>query len=267
MYVTVNESELYAKVRGHGRPVVLVHPLLLDGTVWTYQQHALAGRRNVVAPDLRGHGRSDPLVESVIDFDRFAEDVVGLLEWAGEGTPCDLVGLSLGGLFAAMAAVRAPALVRSLSLLSVPFGTDTPAYARYREEMAALAVRESRDAVYRRWAEYIFGSEPSLFAKARYKEMLTRTPHETFVAVMAGTAHNDVDRTALLEELSVPTLMIVGEHDKIYGPEFTRPLASRITRGRLAVIPSGGRLLPLETPERLSDVLMGFLDSVDASVG
>jgi pimeloyl-ACP methyl ester carboxylesterase len=262
IHVTSDGDELYVRELGEGPPVLLVHPLLLDGTVWAHQHRALSQARRVVVPDLLGHGRSGPLIDPVVDFDRLADDVVELAEEADQ--PCDVVGLSLGGLFATMAAVRRPDLVRSVTLLSVPFGTDNPAYARYREEMAALAVRESRDAVYRRFAEYIFGQAAPLFARARYKQMLATTPHETFVAVLAAAARNDVDRHALLSQLDVPTLFAVGADDGLYGPELAREQAGQLADARVEVVPGGGRLLPIETPERLSEILGAFLDELDA---
>lgn len=60
-----------------GRPVVLLHGLLFDRTMWWPVAAELAGDCTVVAPDLPGHGYSPP--RSDYSLERIAADVAGLV--------------------------------------------------------------------------------------------------------------------------------------------------------------------------------------------
>src|ERR1700691_4593517 len=72
--VTLHYSEA-----GQGTPVVLLHGFPLSGAIWHEQQQQLSGRFRVIAPDLRGHGRS-AAPAGVYDMDLLARDVLTLLD-------------------------------------------------------------------------------------------------------------------------------------------------------------------------------------------
>lgn len=72
-------TTLYYRDHGDGPPVVLLASQGLSGSMWQHLMVRLAGRGlRCVAPDRRGHGRSDDPGKGY-DFDRFADDVSELL--------------------------------------------------------------------------------------------------------------------------------------------------------------------------------------------
>lgn len=96
-----------------GPPLVLLHATGFHGGVWRAVVAAL-GRRHVLAPDQRGHGGSD--AAPLTDWRDFARDLLALLEARGiEGAT--LVGHSLGGAVALMAAAEAPGRIARLVLI------------------------------------------------------------------------------------------------------------------------------------------------------
>lgn len=101
-----------------GVPVVLVHGMGGDGHTWARLSRALrrAGRR-VIAPDLRGHGRSGRAAD--YRFDDFGADVLALCDHLGLER-ADLVGHSLGGYAVSCVAQRRPELVRRLVIEECP---------------------------------------------------------------------------------------------------------------------------------------------------
>lgn len=104
---------------GSGEPIVLIHGLGANRSVWTRVAPVLAERRVVLAPDIPGFGESDPIGEG---FDLRA--VAGALaEPLAEraGSRFDLVGNSLGGAVAIQLAYLRPQLVRRL-ILCAPAG-------------------------------------------------------------------------------------------------------------------------------------------------
>jgi pimeloyl-ACP methyl ester carboxylesterase len=104
----------------------MVHGSLSDGDLAFHAQKELAARWRLVIPNRRGYGRNPPIERVDVEVD--AGDVVGLL---GDGA--HLLGISMGGIVAGYAALRAPHLVRSLTMIEPPAfqnAGDDPAVAR-----------------------------------------------------------------------------------------------------------------------------------------
>src|SRR5690348_13989241 len=101
--------------RGSGAPIVLLHGFPLDHRMWQAQIDELGSGFRVVAPDLRGFGGStltDADVELGVSMDKYAADVVGLLDALETAEPVVVVGFSMGGYAAWQLALRWPARLR-----------------------------------------------------------------------------------------------------------------------------------------------------------
>lgn len=123
-----------ARVPGAQVPVALVHGMGGDGRTWDALAKGLArGGRDVIAVDLRGHGRSGRAQS--YRFDELADDVVGLCEHLGL-EQVDLVGHSLGAVTSSLVAQERPDLVRRLVLEEMPVplraGDPVPEVPRHR---------------------------------------------------------------------------------------------------------------------------------------
>jgi pyruvate dehydrogenase E2 component (dihydrolipoamide acetyltransferase) len=101
---------------GDAVPIVLLHGFGADFNSWMFVQPALADGRRTIALDLPGHGGSSREVGSG-DADAFADAVAGALARLGIAR-AHLVGHSMGGAIAVLAAARAPDLVATLSLVA-----------------------------------------------------------------------------------------------------------------------------------------------------
>src|SRR2546422_11671929 len=110
-------------------PLILVHGSVNSARVWTFWQHELVRRGwSSYAVDLRGHGRNEPLDLSDTRMADYVEDVV---TFAGELRRAPiLVGWSMGGLVAIMAAGECQALA------CVGLAPSTP--ARHRDPSVTL---------------------------------------------------------------------------------------------------------------------------------
>ncbi|GAA4562344.1 alpha/beta fold hydrolase [Planotetraspora kaengkrachanensis] len=140
----------YGTAGDHGAPpVVLLHGRGFDHTDWEAVAGGLAGAWRVLAPDLRGHGRSE--WPGSYRLEAMRDDVIGLLE--GLGTPATLIGHSLGGLVACLVAQERPAMVGRLILEDVPApwpaGVQVPERPEgalpYDWEMVEQTTRQRRD--------------------------------------------------------------------------------------------------------------------------
>jgi pimeloyl-ACP methyl ester carboxylesterase len=135
MIVTTNDAELHVEVHGDGDgdPVLLLHGWPDDAGLWRHQVPALtaAGFR-VIAPDLRGFGRSArPEGKDAYQLASSVADVSAILDAAGVGT-LHVVGHDWGAAVAWLTAMYLPERVRTLTVLSVPH-LAAPSTIRQRE--------------------------------------------------------------------------------------------------------------------------------------
>ncbi len=252
-------AELHLHVAGDAAngTALFVHPFMHDGTLWLDQLKGLSDMRRCVAVDMRGHGRSDPNPNpSIVDQEHLA-DLLALVD-ALEG-PLDLVGLAFAGNLCAMIHEQRPERVRSLTMISSGFGggPPDPAYQRYCAELGRLVVIEGKDVFFRRSLEYIMSPSASLYAKARYRSILERTPAETLVAYLVNGRIGS--RPDLPAKLNLPVFIPMGSDDPIISLD--GPL-SEIPDLRTERMEAVGRLLPIEAPEALNAALRRFWTSI-----
>jgi pimeloyl-ACP methyl ester carboxylesterase len=115
-YADVNGINLYYETHGEGRPVVVLHGGLGSSELFVPALPALAGKYQVILPDLQGHGRTAD-IDRPIDLRLMAGDVAALIGHLGLEQPA-VVGYSLGGGVAFHTAVQHPDLIEKLVLIS-----------------------------------------------------------------------------------------------------------------------------------------------------
>jgi pimeloyl-ACP methyl ester carboxylesterase len=120
-FVPVNGVTLYVEDEGLGAPVLLVHGWPDSARVWRYQVPFLTERGfRVIAPDLRGFGRSErPYPVAAYALRNAVADLVALLDAKGIGR-AHLVGHDWGAAVAWLMAILHPDRVERLVVLSVP---------------------------------------------------------------------------------------------------------------------------------------------------
>lgn len=229
-------------------PLLLVlHGVTASGRYWMPGIVRLADRFRLLIPDLPGFGQSPkPFTDYTMDF--FVEAVLGFLaRRADAGRPLAILGHSLGGLVALELAVRSPARVDRLVLLSVPRFTDPEAAHRvmlegsfsYRSLLAVNSIganwAQVRRYGWRLSARYVGRLPWAVLADARkfsFRSLTSTLEH--------CLLHYAVD--PVLERLppTIPTLLIHGAEDTVAPVEGVRVLASRPPHPELQVIAGAG---------------------------
>ncbi len=129
--------KLHAVEAGAGRPVVLLHGLFGQAGNFGAVQRRLAAEYRVIALDLRNHGAS-PHAEGM-GYAAMAADVLETLEAMG-ALPCRLVGHSMGGKVAMMAALTRPEAVALLVVADIAPVAYPPHLRGYVAAMRAVAL-------------------------------------------------------------------------------------------------------------------------------
>lgn len=121
-YAEVNGIRLYYEIHGEGQPLVLLHGGLGAIEMFGWNLPALAAKRQVIAADLQGHGRTAD-IDRPLSVEYMADDIAALLRHLGVER-ADVLGYSLGGGVAVQLAVRYPELVNKLVVVSAVFRRD-----------------------------------------------------------------------------------------------------------------------------------------------
>ena len=144
-YAEVNGLNMYYEIHGAGRPLILLHGGLGSGEMFGPVIPALAERRQVIAVDLQGHGRTAD-IDRPIDIRLMADDTAALIDHLGLDEP-DIAGYSLGGGVALFTTVKYPAKVRRLVVASVYLRPDAidPAMRAQQGQVDASAAEFMKD--------------------------------------------------------------------------------------------------------------------------
>ena len=247
---------------GDGTPVLFLHGLAGYAGEWRTTAEWLAGERQVVALDGRGHGRSERRPGDV-SIEAHAADAAHVIELL-ELERVVVVGQSLGGLTAIVLAATRPDLVKAVVVVDAD-----PAAGEDR------TVDEVESAL-RRWpvpfasvleaARYFGGSPGSAAAWANGLEHRDDGWWPRFeFDVMKRTLGEALARSYWdeWERIEAPVLIVrAGEGD--VPAETAEEMTRRLATSRLIEIPGAGHDLHLDRPEEWRAVLTGFLDAVDS---
>lgn len=148
-------AKLFYTKSGSGAPVVFIHGWACDSHDWSAQIPEFEKKFTVIAPDMRGHGRSEVTPSGTYMPTALSADVIALLEAEAGGQKAVLIGHSMGGQIAARVASERPDLVEAVVSVDGALGWDGPVMEVFRstsDEMqkgqAAVAANEMFKLVY-----------------------------------------------------------------------------------------------------------------------
>jgi pimeloyl-ACP methyl ester carboxylesterase len=261
--LTVNAVELAFVDQGAGTPVVLVHGFPLDHTMWNAQIDALSKGYRVIAPDLRGFGRST-LGHGTLPMQQFADDLAALLDGLRIEQPIVLCGLSMGGYVALQFWQNHGTRLAGLILCDTRAVADTLEVAAGRLEMAQRVLREGPAPLVEQMmpkllVQTMAEDRPELVDSLR--RVMMATDPKAIAAAARGMAQRP-DMLSKLAEIDCPTLVIVGEQDAISSPHEMRAIARPIPNARFVEISGCGHMSPMEKPAAVNAAILEFLDQV-----
>jgi pimeloyl-ACP methyl ester carboxylesterase len=265
-----------------GPLVVLLHGFPETWYAWRHAVPALAdaGYR-VVAPDLRGYGRSSkPEGVEAYGLDPLSRDVRELIE-SFDRDSAAVVGHDWGGVVATATALHHPSVVDRLAVLNAPYPTNVTeqfslrqalrsSYAAFfqlpsvperlfRTNGFALLERAFDDAASGAYT----GTELEVYREAWATSGALTAMLNYYRAFGRDTAGDLLGRDSAWtagRRVNCPTLLLWGEKDRALGPEVREAFEASVADCETRRYPSATHWLHAEFPDRVAGDLLDFLD-------
>lgn len=248
-----------------GVPIVLIHAFPLNHTMWKPQISELIAEHRVIAYDIGGHGGSN-VGDGQYTVEFFVDDLIALLDCL-EIEKAVLCGLSLGGYIALRTVERHPERVSALILSDTRSDADTND-AKVKRTATLQLIKEkgvpffADEFVKSTFAPETFDVNPEVVQTV--KEMILKNPPLGICGAILALGLR-TDTTASLQNINVPTLILVGEKDQVTPPAASLAMSEKIPNAQIHIIPHAGHFSNMENPSEFNQRVLSFLSKCSAS--
>ena len=249
----------YVDVGDASRPaIVLIHGFPLGSEMWQSQLQALKSSYRVVAYDLRGQGRSDT-GDGQFTLEFLVDDLFALLDELKIKNAV-LCGLSMGGYIALRAIERQTDRVNGLILCNTKSEADTNEGKMAR----AAAITAIKTNGVKKFAKSFLRNalSPSSLSDQRIVRAATKIICRNRPLGLCGTLlalAGRTDTSGFLPKIRVPTLILVGDMDRVTPLECSSQMHSSIEGSELHVISNAGHLSNLESATEFTERMLNYL--------
>ncbi|WP_042461322.1 alpha/beta fold hydrolase [Neobacillus dielmonensis] len=251
-YAPVNGTNVYYDRLGSGQPLVLIHGLGERKEGWVLQ-HSLSEYFDVIIPDLRGFGETLCPKDQEISMNAFAKDIIGLLDHLGIDQ-AHILGFSMGGIISQEIYKIRPEKVKSFILASTVFYIP-----KWLEKLLLMVFKRFETMTvdqFKRQATFscLYDKSDEMVQKV----MPVWSNHlDGFMPSWRACLHIDYRET--LKTISVPTLVISCQQDKICPAFFQKRMKKLIPDSMLYTIKKAGHMGKIEKVEEFNREVLKFL--------
>ena len=241
---------------GTAIPIVFLHGVGSDKSVWAPQLAHFGATRRAVAFDYPGYGDSDPAVEDS-GRDDYAAAILAAMAALGLER-AHICGLSLGGVVAIAMHALGPERCASL-ILADSFAVHPDGQAIFDRSIAASndmrVLAEAR-------VDVLLAQPADPAVRSEVIETMSRISPDAYRAGAAAVWLADQRERA--DEIRVPALVLCGSADRVTPPPLSRELAKLIPGARLELVDGAGHLSNLERPDTFNMLVGAFIRGVDS---
>lgn len=265
-FATINDTKLYYEVAGEGHPLLLIHGGLVDRRLWDDQFSVFAEYFRVIRFDLRAFGNSDVPTKPY----SYIEDVRALLEFLGVEKTY-IMGLSMGGAIAIDFTLAYPHMVDALIPVASAVSGFQMSEQTWQQIQVIDALVENGDIAEAVELENILWTDgpwrrpqqvnPLVRAKVYEMNMHNYSLQSSDMPEPTVAEQPALSRLA---EISVPTLIIVGNEDLIDIQELAERITNDIPGAKKMVIPDAAHHLNMEQPALFNHIVLDFLTGIQS---
>jgi 3-oxoadipate enol-lactonase len=263
--IFANGINIHYEVQGEGTPLVLIAGLGYPAWQWHRMMPYLAKHLRVIAFDNRGVGGTDkpagPYTAKLL-----AADTAAILD-ALSIESAVVMGHSMGGFIAQELGLSYSAMVSKLILSSTNFGGPhhvpvTPEAMAVLSDMTSDPLTRFKNGLVVSTAPGFAEQHPEIIQEWldwRMANPLNVAGYQAQMAIGLGLISEAASFENMLPELTMPTLILFGAHDKVVPPANADLLAAKIPNNKVVILPNAGHFFPMEVPEVASQVILDFV--------
>ena len=255
-----NDLSVFTTGGKENPPILFIHGFPFDHYMWDKQIEKFNGDYYCITYDIRGLG-SSPVGDGQFTMESFVDDLENVIDSLNLDKPI-LCGLSMGGYISLRAVERMEEKLGSLILC------DTKSLADNNEGRVnrAKGIKQINDEGVERFVEQFisncFAEGFKQTSDTEYETILRKSKKYDAVGVkgcllaMAGRT----DTTSYLQNISIPTLVICGEEDKLTPPDVMKSMSDKIKNSKFVTIEGAGHIPPVEAATRVNKEIENFLN-------
>ena len=256
----ISDREFNIHLSGSGQPLLFVHGFPLDHTMWSAQIDYFSRQFQVIAPDLRGFGKSSS-ADDMVTMKEFAEDLAAILDELKIDMPVHFCGLSMGGYIAWQFWQHHSQRLKSLILCDTKATADSEEAREVRRATSEQVLSDGSAFLAEGMPTKLFS--PNTFEKnpqliEQTQEVIRKTSAQAIAAASLGMAERP-DMVDQLSKIETPALVIVGEDDAISTSQEMREISQQMQNAQFIEIPKAGHMAPLEQPALVNQAIEQFL--------
>jgi pimeloyl-ACP methyl ester carboxylesterase len=256
--ISFQHKEIFYRVIGTGKPVVLVHGFGEDGEIWHNQVKFLREKFKLIIPDLPGSGHSAMIDD--MSMEGMAEVILAIMN-AEDCISCPVIGHSMGGYITLALAEKHPESLSAFGLFHSSAFADSDEKKANRQKGITFIQQHGA-------GEFLKTVTPNLFApdsKEKIPEVIKDlleqgnnfTP-QSLVSYYHAMMQRP-DRTNVLRKAAVPVLFIMGKYDNAVPMEDSLKQCHLPEKSYIHILAQSGHMGMLEEADRCNLILEEFL--------
>lgn len=257
--IAVNDIQIYYEFHGppDGDVVVLSNGVLMSTASWAFQTAALSQRYRLLLYDCRGMWQSDH-PQGPYSMELHAEDLAGLMDVL-DIESAHIGGTSYGAEISMIFALKYPDRTKSLMVTSAVSHVESLLQGFIEIWYGAAQAHDPErlfQVVYPlTFSEAWIADNQATLDQARERYQLL--DFDAFSELLLSFSQLNI--TDDLNQITAPTLVIVGEDDMLKPRAYSEIIADQIPHAEFAVIPGAGHAALWEKAEVFNSLLLGFL--------
>ncbi len=246
--------KIEVSIKGKGEPILIIPGLAVTTVISSYQFIELSSKYQVIGINLPGHGRSDGTED--LSFKGISEILIKVLDKLEIHQQIHVVGGSYGGIIAQNIALEYPSRVKTLTLIGSITATKFEGVAQVFSFTEAVSKdfeavkRNARSSDVIQNIDYYF----DLYKHSQSTNSPVLLKYLELMKVRMTTRE-------VLEQIMVPTLVIVGAVDTVVEMEESRLIHSKVRESKYLEIADGGHFIHLTHHELVSNAILEFLEN------
>jgi pimeloyl-ACP methyl ester carboxylesterase len=250
--VSVLGTPIHYEEMGEGKSIVFVHGACENLQFWNHQR-SMAERFRLLFLDLPGHGRSKPIRTGEPSVQNYARIVSEFIASTCQDKAV-LVGHSMGGAISLLNAIEYRDKLRALVLVAT--GAKLGVLPSIREGLRTRFDETVRSVI-----------APRQFASSTNLEIIRFVTNEMMkckgaVALSDYEACNGFDVRQKLATINLPTLIMVGEEDKMTPVPWSVYMKENIPKSQIVILKGSSHIPMLERPSDFNRTLSEFITSL-----